>query len=181
MSCNKCKTQRCGCSDAPINMPNTFSNDPSICPPNSEKCSEVFDMACICYQGDDIIEYDIKKGQRLDEVLQKVLLALSDSGCATFGDDTSCQSPINLTISNLLSTGFDISWDTVPYATSYVVEYKHAASMTWLLNPAVTAPTVTDTIIGLSPEEIYDIRISAVCPVGSCYSLNIRIETPAAV
>ena len=179
MSCNKCKSQRCGCGDTPINMPNSFSNDPSICPPNSESCSEVFDMACICYQGDDIIEYDVKKGDRLDEVLQKILIALSNPGCSDFGDDTACQSPINLMVSNLTDTGLTISWDATPLATSYTVEYKNAAIPTWTLNSAVTSPT--DTITGLSSETVYDIRVNATCPAGSCYSLNIRIQTPETI
>lgn len=172
--------ERCGCADAPINMPNTFSNDPTVCPPDSEKCSEVFDMACICYQGDDIVELDIKKGDRLDEILQKLILSVTDPACATFDDDTTCQSPINLTIANLTDSTFDISWDAVPAAVSYTVEYKLTTSLTWLLQPSVTAPVVSDTVVGLTPDTEYDIRVNAVCAVGNCYSLNIRIKTEAA-
>ena len=177
MACNTCNKSRCGCGDVPYNMPNSFSNDPSVCPPNSETCAEVFSMACICYQGDDIVEYDIKKGDRLDEVLQKLLLGLTQSGCATFDDDTTCQSPINLMIANLTNTSFDISWDTVPSAVTYSVEFKEAISATWLLNPAVTAPTIADQVIGLTPETVYDIRVNAICAAGNCYSLTIRILT----
>lgn len=179
MSCNKCKSDRCGCGDVPLNMPNAYSNDPTICPPNSEKCSEVFDMACICYQGDDIVELDIKKGTRLDEVLQKLVLAITNPGCSDFFDETACQSPLNLTIANLLTTSFNISWDAVASATSYSVEYKDANTTTWLIQPAVTAPIVNDTIVGLTPDTVYDIRVNAICATSTCYSLNIRIKTEA--
>jgi len=179
MSCNKCNKSRCGCQDAPVNMPNSFSNDPTVCPPNSEQCSEVFDMACICYQGDDIVELDIKKGSRLDEVLQKLILAYTNAGCVDFFDPTTCQSPLNLTIANLLTTSFDISWDSVPAAMSYTVEYKDASTTTWLLNPSVTAPTLADTVIGLTPDTVYDVRVNVTCVTGTCYSLNIRIKTEA--
>lgn len=160
-------------------MPNTYSNDPSICPPNSEECSEVFDMACICYQGDDIVELDIKQGTRLDEVLQKLVLAITNPGCANFFDPLACQSPLNLTIANLTTTSFDISWDTVASAMSYTVEFKDANSAVWLIQPTVIAPVVNDTVVGLTPDTVYDIRVNAICAAGSCYSLNIRIKTEA--
>ena len=179
MSCTKCNNKnRCGCGDTSIDMPNSFSNCPDPCL-SKETCTEVFDMACICYQGEDIIEYNIQKGDRLDEIMQKILLGLTNNGCATFGDTTACQSPINLTIANLTSTTFDISWDTVPSATSYVVEFKDASSSTWLLNPTVTAPVISDTVIGLVANTVYDIRVNAICATGSCYSLNLRIKTTA--
>jgi hypothetical protein len=160
-------------------MPNTYSNDPTVCPPNSEQCSEVFDMACICYGGDDIVELDIKKGSRMDEVLQKLVLAINNPGCSDFFDTTVCQSPLNLMISNLTTSTFVISWDAVAAAVSYSVEYKDANTTAWLIQPAVTAPVVSDTIIGLTPDTVYDVRVNAICASGNCYSLNIRIKTEA--
>lgn len=175
--CNKCKNDRCGCSDSPLSIPANFSNDPTVCPPNSEQCTELFSMACICYDGDDIVELDIQRGDRLDEILQKLILAVRSPECAVFEDDATCQAPINLMVANLTSTSFEISWDPCPTATSYVVEYKEASSPTWLIQPGVPAPTVADTVIGLTPDTIYDIRVNAICPSDNCYSLNIRIKT----
>jgi hypothetical protein len=176
-NCNKCKSNRCGCGDSALSIPATFSNCPTVCPPNSEKCTELFDMACICYNGPDIVEYDIKKGSRLDEVIQKLILAISSPGCATFQDPTTCESPINLTVSNLTSNSFEISWDTVTSATGYSVEYKEVSSLIWLVTPVINAPLTGGTIVGLLADTIYDIRINAICPLGTCYSLNIRIKT----
>lgn len=178
MSCSKCKNDKCGgCADKPIGIPPNFSNDPTICPPDSETCSEVFDMTCICYQGPDIVELDIQSGDRLDEILQKLIIASLNPGCATFDDPTLCESPLNLTITNLTDTSLGISWDTVPAAVTYTVEFKVATDVSWLLQPAITAPTVSDTIVGLTPDTIYDIRVYAACAGGGCYSLNIRIKT----
>jgi hypothetical protein len=177
MSCNKCKNKKCGCNDQSLTVNPNFSNDPTVCPPDSEPCSEVFDMACICYQGPDIVELDIQQGDRLDEILQKLVLATTNPGCANFEDALACQSAINLMIANLTDTSFDISWDAVPAAVSYVVEFKDATTTTWFVNPAVAAPIVTDTIPGLTPDTIYDVRVNTVCASGNCYSLNIRIRT----
>ena len=160
-------------------MPNTYSNDPTVCPPDSEPCSEVFDMACICYQGDDIVELDIKKGTRLDEILQKLVLGITNPGCTDFFDPLVCQSPLNLTVSNLTTSSLEISWDTVASAVSYSVEFKEAISLVWLIQPIITAPVVSNTIVGLTPNTVYDIRVNAICAAGNCYSLNIRIKTTA--
>lgn len=179
MACNKCNSSRCGCGDSALHISN-FSNNPTECPPNSEPCSEIFSMECISYQGDPIVELDINTGDRLDEVLQKLILGITSAGCATFDDDSTCQSPINLLISSLTSTGFAISWDTVPSALTYVVEYKLPGDGVWTTNTAVTAPTVSDTVIGLTADTIYDVRVQAVCDGDDCYSLNIRIQTATA-
>tara|TARA_R110002126_G_scaffold158322_4_gene305723 strand:- start:13336 stop:13818 length:483 start_codon:yes stop_codon:yes gene_type:complete len=84
MSCKKCKKTKCGCADKPYGIPTTFSNDPTVCPPDSEKCTEVFEAECICWPGPDICELDIKTGDRLDEVLEKLILTMSQVSCAAF-------------------------------------------------------------------------------------------------
>lgn len=178
MSCTTCKKSRCAC-DSAIPTPTSFSNDPSVCPPNSEKCAEVFNMACVCYQGEDIVELDIKKGDRMDEIMQKLLLAILNPGCATFSDTATCGSAINLTITNLTTTSFELSWDTVAGATHYVVEYKEATSLTWNLTPNIVAPAAVG-IYGLLPATVYDLRVNTVCATGTCYSLNIRVKTATA-
>ena len=83
MACTKCKNNRCGCADSALTIGPNFSNDPTVCPPDSETCVEVFDMACICWQGPDMCELDIKAGDRLDEVVQKLVLTLAQVSCNT--------------------------------------------------------------------------------------------------
>ena len=87
MSCHKCKKTKCGCADKPYGIPATFSNDPTVCPPDSEKCTEVFEAECICWPGPDICELDIKKGDRIDEVLEKLILTVAQTSCAGDGAD----------------------------------------------------------------------------------------------
>lgn len=88
MACNECNqpAERCGCTDHPVNIPTTFSGDPSVCPqtdPCEETCSELFDMKCVYYDGPDICELDVKNGDRLEDVLQKILLSISTISCIT--------------------------------------------------------------------------------------------------
>lgn len=179
MSCKTCRKAKCAC-DSALPIPTSFSNDPTICPLNSEKCAEIFDMACICWQGEDIVELDIKKGDRLAEILQKLILATTNPDCATFIDTASCGSAINLTIANLTSTSFELSWDAVAGANYYVVEYKQATALSWNLTPNVVPPTAAVGLYGLTPDTVYELRVNTVCATGTCYSLNIRVKTAIA-
>jgi hypothetical protein len=80
-NCNKCKSNRCGCGDSALSMPATFSNCPTVCPPDSEKCTELFLAECVCWPGPDICELDVKTGDRLDEIFRKIILTVSQISC----------------------------------------------------------------------------------------------------
>lgn len=178
--CSKCKSSdkcKCTCTDTALSVPASFSNDPTVCPPNSEQCTELFDMACICYNGADIVELDIQQGDRLDEVLIKLVSAITNPSCATFSDPTACQTPINVTFTGITASTFVVSWDQVAAATGYTIEFKEATATSWTSTVVITAPTVTGTIIGLNADTVYDVRILAICPSDTCYSLNYRIKT----
>jgi hypothetical protein len=84
MSCHKCKKTKCGCADQPLFVPPTFSNDPTVCPEDSEKCTELFLAECVCWPGPDICELDIKTGDRIDEIMRKLILTMSQVSCAAF-------------------------------------------------------------------------------------------------
>src|SRR3989304_2590229 len=82
----------CGCKDSALttNLP---------CPPgtpciNPEPCAQVWDMHCIIYTGNTIVDLDINPGDRMDEIMQKLILNGLNPGCV---DPTStCQSALNL-------------------------------------------------------------------------------------
>lgn len=97
--------------------------------------------------------------------------------CTNYGDENACLSVLNILFDNITTTSFGVSWDLSPNALSYVVEYKEISSTTWLIMPAVTAPTVTDTVTGLTPDTVYDVRINTVCNGTTCYSLTHRVQT----
>jgi hypothetical protein len=158
-----------------LTIGSSFSNDPTVCPPNSEPCTEVFSMQCICYDGEDIAELDIKRGDRLEEILQKLILAVRYPNCSVFEDPTFCQSALNVTFTNITASSFVISWDAVVAATDYQVEFKLVTDLSW--TSTVTIPTTSATIITLAADTIYDVRVKVNCPGDTCYSLNYRIKT----
>lgn len=178
--CSKCKSSdkcKCTCSDNALSIPASYSNDPTVCPPNSEPCSEVFDMACICYNGPDIVELNIQTGDRLDDVLIKLVSSITNPSCSSFSDPSLCQSALNITFTNITSTSFDISWDQVAAATAYAVEFKVATDLTWTSTVPIAPPVGSATIIGLTADTVYDVRVATTCAADTCYSLNFRIKT----
>jgi hypothetical protein len=134
-------------------------------------------MACICYNGPDIVELDIQQGDRLNDILVKLVTASVYPGCATFSDPTLCQSALNVTFTNITSTSFEISWDQVPAATAYAIEFKLTTDLTWTSTVPIIPPTGDATIIGLAADTIYDVRVVTTCTADVCYSLNYRIKT----
>jgi hypothetical protein len=76
-----CKKENCNPCRNAILVPTTYSNNPEACPVSSETCSEIFDIECICWTGVDICEFNIKKGDRLRSIIDKLFLGLNTLGC----------------------------------------------------------------------------------------------------
>ena len=97
--------------------------------------------------------------------------------CINFGSETDCLSPINVVFENISQTTIEVTWDPSPNAVTYTVEFKESTSNTWLSNPDVNHPIVEDTLISLTADTSYDIRVLATCASSACYSLVQTVET----
>jgi len=97
--------------------------------------------------------------------------------CTNYGDENACLSPFNLEFSNILTTSLTLQWEGSNNVTSYNIEFKEPSSLTWNLLPPIVAPTVSASIIGLTPDTVYEFRINAVCTTTTCYSLTVREKT----
>ena len=173
MGCNKCKTKgKCGCEDKGLTTNSPCAQDTQSCP-TGDPCPETFSAACVAYTGDELPELGITQGERLDTILQKLILALTNPGCAYPGN--SCLSVIGLASTAVTSTTAKFKWLASSTATSYSVEYRTTTSGTWLINPSTTL--LTDTISGLTANTEYYVRVNTTCSSGNCYSLTIKIKT----
>lgn len=87
-NCNKCNpTRNCGCADSPDRTPCTYSD----CSVGSERCSDVQCTECVSYCGTtfqvgtagSIVK--IETGERLDSIIQKMALMMSQGigGCTS--------------------------------------------------------------------------------------------------
>lgn len=178
MSIEKCThNEPCGCADKGLTTnPPCAQNTPEC--PNPDPCPETFSDQCIVHMGDTIVDLDIKKGDRLFDILQKMTLLITNSACILPG--AVCQSPIGLISTAIYTSSVKLAWGATPNATSYQVEYKLASALTWTLNAPVSQSTYpTDTIMGLTPGTEYHIRVRAICGIEptTCPSITILVKT----
>ncbi len=172
MSCKECKKKKCGCSDKALTTPASCPQDLPSCP-KPELCSETFSAGCVVYTGDEIADLGILKGERLDTIVQKLVLAFTQPACIFPGN--SCYSVIGVQSSNITSSTAVISWSAPVAALSYTIEYRAITSGTWILNSSTT--NSQDTISGLTANTEYLVRVHSICSSGDCFSLTIKIKT----
>jgi hypothetical protein len=170
MGCKKCGVKKCACADKALTTPASCTT--SACD-NGETCAQIWSAHCVVWTGDAIVDLDINPGDRMDEIVQKLILNGLNPGCVD--PTSSCLSVLNLRSTSINTTTIAVAWDITSTATSYQVEYRAASSMTWLLNPAVTIGS--DTIGGLTTATDYYIRVNATYASGGCYSLTIKVTT----
>ncbi|MCL2435674.1 MAG: fibronectin type III domain-containing protein, partial [Lentimicrobiaceae bacterium] len=72
----------------------------------------------------------------------------------------SCNSPANLTYSNLAPFSVDLSWTQSGDATEWIVEYQVSSASTWI---PITVYQPSYTLTGLSDGATYNVRVKAVC------------------
>lgn len=170
-----CKNKPCGCEDQALTTNTPCAQDTPECP-NPDPCAETFSDCCIVHANDTIVDLDIKQGDRLCDILQKITLMFTNPGCITPGSP--CLSVLGLVSTLITSNTVKVKWLPSSTATSYIVEYKPSTSFTWTLNPPVPlSGNPVDTIGGLTPNTDYDIRVAAICPSGTCYSVTIKVKT----
>lgn len=165
-----CK-QACGCGDVVLTTPPSC---PVRCT-NGDPCPETFDAKCLVYMGDTIANLGITTGMRFDDVLQILAMAIVNPGCIY--PSAPCQGAVGFKSTLISATTISLKWLPVSNALSYQVEYRATTSPTWIVNPAVTAPTVVDSIGGLTPNTAYYVRVKTTCLSGNCYSLVLTIKT----
>ena len=97
--------------------------------------------------------------------------------CTNYGEETACLSPYGLEFSNITTGSVTLNWTGSANVTSYNIEFKLITAGTWNLLTPVIAPTTSATIIGLTPDTVYEFRINAVCTETTCYSLTVKERT----
>ena len=187
MSCTKCKSTPCGCSDHGLITPCEPAPD---CSPGVETCDEITCAHCVSYCNDTFqisdpangdILFEITSGDRLDAILQKMALWMTQNGtpdCSTLIDN---HAPLYVNVTNVTNTSAIVSWiGEAPDSLSFQVEYKlvtNPATILWTLSSTIGLGVGTGTITGLVPATQYLIRVGSVGPSQDCESVEILIET----
>jgi hypothetical protein len=157
----------CGCAGQALPS-NTPCNDQGYC--EKEPCSELFCQECIAQcQPEMSIDlgtgdiFTIKPGDRLDEILQKILIAMVDPTIADVA-------PIGLRLLNKTETTIVLRWKAIA-GKSYTINYTDG------ITPLTVVAGSVDrfTLFNLASDTEYVISVTNTTDV--CDSVNIKIKT----
>ena len=179
MSCNncncnsgtKCSNVHCGCADTSVPMPCVYND--CIRGKDAEQCEDIQCAACVSYcsntfstpVGNEI--FTISTGERLDRILQRIALFMSNPSCIT-------TAPQLVYIETTTNNSVTVGWSGVPNGATVSVEYRVPGAAGYQtavtgLNTSVTQHEITN----LLSNQVYEIRIVN----GTCSSVIITAET----
>ena len=72
-----------------------------------------------------------------------------------------CPSPMNLAVSNVTTTGADVTWSASGSEDDWILEYKGTDDTVWTAVPVSGTPATS--LVGLMPGTTYDVRVQTVC------------------
>jgi len=196
-TCSKCKCEAkyCGCADKAQPVAPPCGQGTSSCP-IPESCAEIFSAECIIYNGDNIPQYGIQKGDRLDDIIQRIVLWQFSPACinpydTSFPGDplSTCVAVTGLRSDWITANEVKLMWTPSALASSYTIEYKRPADAGWTTLYAFTTPpnqytTLASyyTVGNLLPNTTYYFRVASNCtfPNAACdptYSVVIELKT----
>lgn len=171
----------CGCGSS--------TSSTAVAPPCAPPCASAVAGNCVEYMNaactvmnDSIKEYSISKGDSVESVLQRLILAITNPACV-LANGTS-YSPIALQSTNVTNSTITLAWgasdNNVSGAPIYEVQYKlnDPSISTW--TPLPQQNTTTVTITGLLSMQTYEIRVKPIFPNGNngaCFSVTIIVTT----
>ncbi len=183
-NCNKCNTNKnCGCNDSALTTPCTYSD----CSIGSERCEDVQCAECVSYCGttfevgnvNNLIK--IESGERLDSIIQKFALLLSQGLGPCTSDDVH-HAPYNVFATAITNNSAIIQWNNISTDTvTFDVEYSSDNGVTWLTATTGLINTIYSyTLTGLLPSTTYKVRIvSTDSLLATCTSVVILFDTLA--
>ena len=81
----------------------------------------------------------------------------------SYGTPSLCSKPMNVTVTNITTTGATVSWVGSDNATAYNVQYMPAAESDWDNAQSLVAYDTTIDLTSLQPSSGYKVRVQTVC------------------
>jgi transposase-like protein len=100
------------------------------------------------------------------EAVGNIFFDICNTNFTINGTPPACGTATGLAASAITNTSATISWSAVTSALNYDVDYKAAASGTWI-NAATATTSVSVNLSGLTQGTLYDWRVRANCSAGS--------------
>jgi len=174
MSCN-CISTPCGCTETALTSPVT-----TVCT-NAEPCEEITAFECVLYTGNNIYDIGINNGDRLDVVIKKLALYLTDPTC--YDPTAVCQSIKDFEILDIKSTEATLFWSYPPAPaaiTAVKLEYSTDPTFAVGVTQVPLNNTYTQwTAINLVANTTYYVRIKTSTSVSTdcCVSITLSFKT----
>lgn len=174
MSCN-CISTPCGCTETALTSPVT-----TVCN-NAEPCEEITAFECVLYTGNNIYDIGINNGDRLDVVIKKLALYLTDPTC--YDPTAVCQSIKEFEILDVKTTESTVFWSYPPApAAITAVKLQYSTDPTFgtgVTDVSLSSSYTQYTIINLLADTTYYLRIltSTVSSPDCCTSITLSFKT----
>lgn len=166
----------CGCKDSALNTNVSYQLGTEACPAG-EACDQFLASECVVYSGDDLVDFPLKDGERVEVTLKKLIMYHLDSA-ALFGSN-GIHAPYNVESYKITDTTIQIEWDAVANVTDYTVSI--APGSTGVYTDVTAANNETKhTFINLAPSTTYYIKVTANGIAVNYSSLVISVTTKAA-
>lgn len=182
-NCSKCSGS-CGCADTALTNPCTYTD----CSVGSERCDDIQCAECVSYCGTSFqigelgTLLQISKGERLDSIIQKFAMILSNGlGVCTSNDLQ--HDPFNVYAGVITSSTASVLWNGTRSGSAGVNIYYNTqiAPGAWVLaNPVPIVPTIFNyTITNLSASTPYKVKVVDVGNSSLCNPIEILFSTIA--
>jgi hypothetical protein len=112
------------------------------------------------------------------EAVGNIFFDISNANFTINGTPPACGDATGLAASSITNTSATVSWAAVSGAVSYDVDYKTAASATWI-NAATATASTSVALSGLTQGTLYDYRVRANCSGGSGNYVSAQFTTTA--
>ena len=178
-NCNKCNpTKNCGCKDTALTNPCTYTD----CSVGSESCADIQCAECVSYCGTTFQVGDagqvikIETGERLDSILQKFALILSQGLGACTSDDLH-HAPYNVYAANITNSGFTVVWNGESTETTQIEVFVDSGA--GFVSVGTVAPTVLQlAVTGIPADTECTIRLTSTDALAAtCNSVDIVATT----
>lgn len=142
---------------------------------DSEPCEELALLGCVKYNGDPIVEAGIATGERLDSIIQKLIVG-QVSGLACISPTLKCVTALRSTV--VKANSITVAWNVPTDNTSLTLMYKTEAAPTWTSVPS-NGLTTKETV-GLLASTKYLFKVASTASGSTnCTSVTIAVTTKA--
>lgn len=178
-NCDKCNpTKGCGCKDTALTNPCTYTD----CSVGSERCADIQCAECVSYCGtsfqigDTGLVIKVETGERLDSIIQKFALMLSQGVGPCTADDKH-HAPYNVYAANITNNSAVILWNGESSLSTQIEVFVDAG--VGYVSAGVVAPTVLQfALTGLTSATDYKVKLQSTDAIAAtCDSVEILFTT----